>query len=162
VKCDITKVIEVKIMYTPWDDPVNGQPNGATPVWVTMDFYDGEDIRLHHTCNVKHPDTWEWIIGVNQYIVGHEINFEADASDPGSDDFEFNWFWDDFTPNDVHEYYNDNVSPDPYPSPDGIFPFFTHDETTHTFAAGGNYNVALTVTDDDGDADVVVIIIILV
>jgi PKD repeat protein len=161
VKCDVTKVIEVKILYTPWDDPVNGQPNGATPVWVTIDFYDGEDIRLHHTCNVKHPDTWEWIIGVNKFFVGHEITFEADASDPGSDDLEFNWFWDDFMPNDVNDYYNDNVNPDLYPSPDGIYPFFAHDETSHTFTANGNYNVVLTVTDDDGDADVIVIIIII-
>jgi PKD repeat protein len=122
VKCDVTKVIEVKVYYTPWDDPPNGQPNGATPVWVTLDFEDGEDNLLHHTCNVMHPDTWEWIIGMNQYFVGHNITFEGTASDPGSDDLTFSWDWDDGTADTVTIYYNDGMAPDPYPSPDGIYP----------------------------------------
>jgi hypothetical protein len=162
VKCDVTKVIEVKIYYTPWDDPVNGQPNGATPVWVTIDFYDGDDERLHHTCNVKHPDTWEWTIGVNQYFVGHEITFEGTASDPGSDDLTFTWYWDDATPDTVTTYYNDGMNPDPYPSPDGIYPVLVLDVQGHTFMANGIYNVQLTVEDDDGGADVLVVIVILV
>lgn len=161
VKCDITKIIEVKIYYTPWDDPVNGQPNGATPVWVTIDFYDGDDVRLHHTCNVKHPDTWEWIIGVNQYFVGHEITFEADSSDPGSDDLTFTWFWDDATPDTVTDYFNDGIGPDPYPSPDGTYPVFHTDVQGHVFTSSGSYDVKLTVDDDDGGAAVAVITVIL-
>ena len=161
VKCDVTKVIEVKIYYTPWDDPVNGQPNGATPVWVTIDFYDGDDVRLHHTCNVKHPNTWEWTIGVNQYFVGHEITFEADASDSGSDDLTFTWFWDDATSDTVTTYFNDGVAGDPYPSPDGIYPVLQTDIQGHIFTLNGNYNVKLTVDDDDGGAVVVVIVLIL-
>jgi PKD repeat protein len=161
VKCDVTKVIEVKIYYTPWDDPVNGQPNGATPVWVTIDFYDGNDERLHHTCNVKHPNTWEWTIGVNQYFVGHEITFESDASDPGSDDLTFTWFWDDATSDTVTTYFNDGVAADPYPSPDGIYPVLQTDIQGHVFTSNGNYNVKLTVDDDDGGNAVVVIIVIL-
>ncbi len=162
VKCDVTKVIEVKVYYTPWDDPVNGQPNGATPVWVTIDFYDGDDERLHHTCNVKHPDTWEWVIGVNQYFVGHEITFEGTASDPGSDDLTFTWYWDDATPDTKTAYFNDGVGPDPYPSPDGIYPVLVLDVQGHVFASSGIYNVQLTVEDDDGGLDVVVVIVILV
>ncbi|MEE9152453.1 MAG: hypothetical protein V3U20_11580, partial [Thermoplasmata archaeon] len=161
VKCDVTKVIEVEIYYTPMDDPINGQVNGATPVWVTIDFYDGDDVRLHHTFNVKHPDTWEWTIGVNQYFVGHEITFEADASDPGSDDLTFTWFWDDATADTVTTYFNDGIAPDPYPSPDGIYPVSVLDVQGHIFTASGNYNVQLTVTDDDGGVDVLVIPIIM-
>jgi PKD repeat protein len=162
VKCDVTKAITVKILYTPDDDPVNGQPNGATPVWVTIDFEDGEDIRLHHTCNVRHPETWEWDIGVNQYFVGHEITFEADASDPGSDDLTFTWFWDDATPDTVTTYFNDGVAADPYPSPDGIYPVSQTDIQGHIFTSNGNYDVSLTVNDDDGGAAVIVITVILV
>jgi PKD repeat protein len=162
VKCDVTKVIEVKVLYTPMDDPVNGQPNGATPVWVTIDFYDGEDERLQHNCNVKHPDTWEWIIGVNQFFVGHEITFEGTASDPGSDDLTFNWYWDDATPDTITTYYNDGIAPDPYPSPDGIYPVLVLDLQGHIFTANGNYNIELTVTDDDGGLDNIVIIVIMV
>jgi hypothetical protein len=162
VKCDVTKYINITILYTPMDDPINGQPNGATPVWVTIDFEDGEDARLHHTCNVRHPATWEWIIGVNKYFVGHNITFESDASDPGSDDLTFDWFWDDGTSNTVTTYYNDGVNPDPYPSPDGIYPFSAHDETKHMFMTNDYFDVQLTVTDDDGGVDVIVVIIIIV
>jgi hypothetical protein len=162
VKCDVTKVIEVKVLYTPLDDPVNGQIWGATPVWVTIDFYDGDDVRLHHTCNVRHPDTWEWVIGVNQYFVGHEITFEADASDPGSDDLTFTWFWDDATPDTVTDYFNDGVAPDPYPSPDGVYPVFQTDIQGHVFTSNGIYNVSITVDDDDGGTAVVIIAVILV
>jgi hypothetical protein len=162
VICDVTKVIEAKIYYTPWDDPVNGQPNGATPCWVNISFEDGGYNRSHHTFNVLHPNTWEWIIGVNQYFVGHEITFEADASDFGSDDLTFNWFWDDSTPDTQTIYYNDGVGPDPYPSPGGIYPISQFDKQGHIFTTAGNYNVVLTVTDDDSGASSVIITVILI
>jgi hypothetical protein len=161
VICDVTKVIEAKIYYTPWDDPVNGQPNGATPCWVNISFEDGGYNRSHHTFNVKHPPTWEWKIGVNQYFIGHEITFEADASDPGSDDLTFNWFWDDATPDTQTIYYNDGLGPDPYPSPGGIYPVSQFDQQGHIFTTAGNYNVVLTVTDDDSGASSVTITVIL-
>ena len=162
VKCNVTHVISVKVLYTPLNDPINGQPNGATPCWVNISFEDGGYNYSHHTFNVKHPDTWEWIIGVNQYFVGHEITFEADASDVGSDDLTFNWFWDDATPDTQTIYYNDGVGPDPYPSPGGIYPVSQFDKQGHIFTTAGNYNVTLTVTDDDGGASSVVIIVKLI
>lgn len=162
VKCDVTKHINVTVLYTPWDDPMNGQPNGATPVWVILGFEDGDEVKLHHTCNVKHPDTWEWKFKVNKYFVGHEITFESDASDPGSDDLTFTWYWDDATPDTVTTYFNDGVNPDPYPSPDGIYPFMAHDLQKHIFMTSDNFNVQLTVDDDDGGMDVVVLIVILI
>jgi PKD repeat protein len=170
VKCDITKNVEIKIVYTPMDDPINGRINGATPVWVTLDFEDGEDLRLHHTCNVKHPDTWEWIIGVNQYLEGHNITFEADSSDPGSDDLTFSWDWNDGSPLVETLCCNDDINPEPIydpgindiRSPWGICPFSASDMKKHSYVTGGNYSVALTVTDDDGGTAVVVIAVILV
>jgi PKD repeat protein len=160
VKCDVTKVIEVEVLYTPLDDPINGQINGATPCWVNLSFEDGGYNLTHHTFNVQHPETWEWTFEVNQYILGHEITFEADATDPGSDDLTFTWDWDDLTL-DVTEYYNDVLNPDPYPSPDGIFPFAAFDTKGHTYWVSGTYNVELTVADDDGGVDVIVIVLIL-
>jgi hypothetical protein len=162
VKCDVSKIITVKVLYTPANDPVNGQPNGATPCWVNISFEDGGYNRSHHTFNVRHPDTWEWIIGVNKYFVGHEITFEADASDPGSDDLTFTWSWDDSTPDTVTTYFNDGMAPDPYPSPDGIYPVSQTDIQGHVFTSNGNYDVSITVEDDDGGAAVVVITVILV
>jgi hypothetical protein len=162
VKCDVTKVVEVEVEYTPLDDPVNGQPNGATPCWVNISFEDGGYNRSHHTFNVKHPATWNWVIGVNQYFVGHEITFEATASDPGSDDLTFTWDWDDGTPDDQTIYYNDGSGPDPYPSPEGNYPFSAFDTKGHIFWAGGTYDVELQVLDDDGGVDSVVLAIILI
>ncbi len=162
VKCDVTKVIEVKVLYTPLNDPVNGQINGATPAWVNISFEDGGYNCSHHTFNVQHPDTWEWVIGVNQYFVGHEITFEADASDVGSDDIIFNWFWDDATPDTETIYYNDGLAPDPYPSPGPIYPISQFDKQGHIFTSSGIYDVVLTITDDDGGSSNVVISVILV
>ena len=161
VKCDVSKVIEVYVLYTPDDDPVNGQPNGASPAWVNMSFDDGGYNVTHNTFNVKHPDTWEWIFGVNQYFVGHEITFEAEATDPGSDDLRFKWEWDDGTPDHYMDYWNDGVGPDPYPSPDGTFPFTAADTAEHAFAAAGTYDVKLTVIDDDGGSAEIVIVIVI-
>jgi hypothetical protein len=162
VICDVSKVVSVKVVYTPLDDPVNGQINGATPCWVNLTFEDGGYNLTYHNFNVQHPDRWEWIFGVNKYFVGHEITFEATASDVGSDDLTFAWSWDDLTPDTVTTYFNNGVSPDPYPSPDGIFPVSQFDLQGHIFYASGNYNVQLTVTDDDGGSisDVIVIILI--
>jgi hypothetical protein len=161
VKCDITKAIFVEVVYTPLDDPVNGQPNGATPVWVIIDFADGEDIKLHHTCNVKHEDTWEWSINVNEYLAGHDITFKATGSDPGSDDLTFNWSWGDGTSNSETTYYNNAPinTPDPFPSPWGTYPFSSVDYAKHTYTSSGNYTVTLTLTDDDGDSDIFTITI---
>jgi len=162
VICDVTKVNTVKVLYTPLDDPVNGQINGGTPCWVNVSFEDGGYNCSHHTFNVMHPPTWEWIFGVNQYFVGHEITFEAEATDLGSDDLTFNWFWDDASPDTQTIYYNDGLGPDPYPSPGGIYPVTQFDEQGHIFTTAGNYNVALTVTDDDGGASSVIITVILI
>jgi len=169
VICDVTKAITVKVLYTPPDDPPNGQPNGANPAWVNISFEDGGYNITKHTFNVKHTDTWEWIFGINHLFVGHEITFEADASDEGSDDLNFEWNWDDGTNNTQTTYYNDQGnypppgvgSPDPYPSPGGTYPFFAADKQGHIFTSSGNYDVLLTVTDDDGGASVVILTIIL-
>lgn len=151
VKCDVTKVVEVEVIYTPWNDPVNGQPNGATPCWVNISFEDGCYNLSHHTFNVKHPDTWNWLIGVNQYLLGHEITFEVTATDQGSDDLTFIWHWDDGTPDTVTPYYNAIHFPDPYPSPfQGTYPFTATDVKRHTFTSSGTYDVELRVEDDDG------------
>jgi uncharacterized repeat protein (TIGR01451 family) len=50
------------IEYTPLDDPVNGQIWGANPCWLTLIFEDDSSVRLKHTFNVRHNDTWVWRI----------------------------------------------------------------------------------------------------
>ncbi len=161
VKCDITKTITALVLYTPEDDPINGQMNGANPVWLTLTFEDGSEIRLKHTFNVQHPETWEWNVHINPYMVGHEITFEAAATDPGSDDLTFTWNWGDGSPDNETICFNDGVGPDPYPSPGGTYPFSATDVQKHTFTASGVYTVTLTVEDDDGGVGIVILDIMI-
>ncbi|HYS70811.1 MAG TPA: PKD domain-containing protein, partial [Thermoplasmata archaeon] len=140
----------IVLYYTPADDPVNGQPNGANPVWVILTMPDGSEVRLHHNFNVQHPSTWTWTIDdLRPYLVGRAITFDATAHDVGSDDLTFAWSFGDGSPDLKTTFYNNGVSPDPYVSPE-VNPITAHDLQAHGFAMGGTYMVTLTVTDDDG------------
>jgi len=140
----------ITLYYTPDDDPVNGQPNGANPVWVILVMPDGSEVRLHHTFNVQHPSTWTWTLDdVRPYLVGQEITFEATASDVGSDDLAFAYEFGDGSTTVATMYYNDGVGPDPFPSPE-VNPITATDVAAHAFGAAGTYAITLTVTDDDG------------
>jgi len=139
----------VLALYTPLDDPVNGEIWGSDPAWVILDFHDGNETRIHHTFNVRHQETWTWRIdNLNQYFAGHNFTFQASASDPGSDDLTFTWDWGDGS-SESRMYYNDGMGPDPYPSFD-VNPMAIVDTTVHAFSAPGSYVVTLEVVDDDG------------
>ena len=142
--------------YTPADDPVNGQIWGATPAWITVNGA-GLSVRLHHTFNVRQPETWTWTVeDLSVFLVGVPLTFEAVATDPGSDDLTFSWdFGDGRTVS--RTYFNDGVGPDPFPSPGGVFPVQVADETTHLYESGGNFTVILNLTDDDGGITSVVL-----
>jgi PKD repeat protein len=158
VKCHVTAAINATVYYTPDDDPINGQRNGANPCWIKIGFEDGSYEVLKHTFNVRHPETWEWNIGMNHYFVGHKITFKADATDPGSDDLTCTWNWGDGSSIVSTTYYNDGVAPEPIydpstnkiKSPWGIYPCAETDMKEHTYTTAGNYIATLTVTDDDG------------
>ncbi len=141
IAIDPTKSKSIRVEYTPDDDKVNGQPNGATPAWLTFTFDSGSPVEMHHTFNVKHPETWNWTVSLNQMLAGREVKFTATATDSGSDDLTFTWEWGDYSPATVTTYLNG-----------GAFPFTVMDEEIHFYDVAGTYDLKVTVSDDDGDA----------
>ena len=146
----VGEAVSAVVVYTPMDDLVNGQVNGADPAWLILTTEDGTQVRAHHTFNVCHPDTWTWAVpDLRAFLVGFPIRFEASATDPGSDDLTFAWDWGDGTPATTSVYYNNGVSPDAPSSPD-VRPMAATDVQVHAFGTSTHIVVTLTVTDDDG------------
>jgi hypothetical protein len=85
--------------------------DGANPTWIFEGhFPDGKIKDLKHTFNSNDPTDRVWDLGsVKNMMLGHDIIFEAVASDPGSDDLAFVWNFGDTTPHGVHIY--ENVDP---------------------------------------------------
>ncbi|MEE9152242.1 MAG: PKD domain-containing protein, partial [Thermoplasmata archaeon] len=143
--------------YLPNDPRVNGMVWGGNPVWVILEFQDGTSERLHHTFNVRksywNSDHWNhidpWEVDLTGTILKHGITFEATATDPGSDDLTFYWEFGDGGTLGPNTYFNDGMSPDPFPSPE-INAILATDIVYHAYTASGTYTVTLTVMDDDG------------
>jgi PKD repeat protein/uncharacterized protein YegL len=57
LEADISKNYTAIVKYTPEDDPVNGQPDGANPCWVILNFGGDDERWIHHTFKVGHPET---------------------------------------------------------------------------------------------------------
>jgi uncharacterized repeat protein (TIGR01451 family) len=78
VKINLLDNFTAVIEYTPPDDPINGQIWGDNPCWLILTFPDGKDIRLFHNFNVRHNQTWIWIIDDWDKILRHApIIYEA-------------------------------------------------------------------------------------
>jgi uncharacterized repeat protein (TIGR01451 family) len=81
------------IEYTPFDDPNNGQWWGADPAWLILTLQDGSEVRLHHTFNVRHNDTWLWIVddfrpflGTEPLTVNYTVSYAITYENIGSGD----------------------------------------------------------------------------
>jgi len=148
VSLNMTKTYSVNVTFTPEDPP----DIGANPVWIYIKFEDGSIEKIHHTFNVQQSkkrdsDHWNhvepWEVDLNAHLIGHELSLKVTAEDPGSDDLTF--LWNLVT---VSTFYNNGISPDPYPSPWGTFPFLIDDIISCPYSGPGTYT--LTLTDDDG------------
>jgi hypothetical protein len=97
---------ELTIEYIPEDG------DGANPTWIFEGhFPDGKIKELRHTFNSNDPDDRIWNLGnVKNMMLGHDIIFEAEATDLGSDDLAFLWNFGDSTPHGIHIYTNDDPS----------------------------------------------------
>jgi len=148
VTVDPAKERSLSVRYTPDDDQLNGQWNGATPASLTLAMDTGENRTFKHTFNARHRDTWEWTVGLGQAMAGRNITIAATATDAGADDLTFTWDWGGGSPAVVSFYPGG-----------GACPFTATDTQTHEYAVAGTYSLKVTVNDDDGaEAEVVIIL----
>jgi hypothetical protein len=163
VTLDMTKSYKAVVTYDPYPDSGdavegdqgnNGKDkknNAGNPVWLILQFADGTTIEIHHTFNteqskIKDSEHWNhvepWEVDFIPYLIGHEIELTADASDKGSDDLTFNWS------NGIQNVVQNSAwGPDPYPSPGGIYPFDADDSIAYIY--NGPETITLEVLDDD-------------
>jgi hypothetical protein len=82
--------------------------SGGNPTWIfDMVFPDGKFKEFKHTFNDEKG--WDWTITDSMLkgaLLGHDIIFEAEAFDDGSDDLAFIYNWGDSTPHGIHLYAN--------------------------------------------------------
>jgi hypothetical protein len=150
IDVDISRQYSAIVRYTPEDDPVNGQPSGANPCWVILRFNDGEEVWLHHTFNVQHPETYIWEVDLTAGILSHGLTFEATAYDPGADDLTFHWDFGDGT-----------VITNFYPSLNNTYPVRITETITHVFLGRGTYTITITVEDDDAAILIATVVIVI-
>jgi hypothetical protein len=174
VTLEMTKGFDyvIEVEYDPDD------LSGANPTWIFETHWpDGKFKELKHTFNSNDPTDRVWSIpNIKSFMLGHDIIFEAEAADEGSDDLAFIYNWGDTTPQGVHIFANADPSvldastdeatvifdqdPDRDPdfvrsannirSPDGG-PIQVRDSISHVFDEGqpAYIFVMLTVLDDD-------------
>jgi len=142
--------VTATLAYTPLDDRVSGQLGGDNPAWIVVVFADGQEKRMFHNFNVRHPTTWTWTLtDLAAFFVRSGITFHASLHDAGSDDLTATWEFGDGTT--VREtFWNDGVSPDPPQSQGGNASFDVTATVVHGYCPGGSFTVTLTVRDDDG------------
>ncbi len=126
---------------------------------VTLRITDETNATDTDSCNITVNNVDPIIEPITSLTVDENspITITASATDQGSDDLTFTWDWGFGTPVVSNTFYNDGIGPDPFPSPDGIFPFSAADTQSHTYGDNGVFPVTLTVEDDDGGSSVYIV-----
>lgn len=161
---DIEKMYIIEATYNPHDDPINGQIQGSSPLWVFFTFKDGVEM-LHHNFNVEQStfrdsDRWihvePWVVDISPIFIGHEWTFLQKTTDPGTDDLCLRWDWGDGM--GTTRVYNwpsggvtcgDDGGSTPYDLDQNTYPPTTEEKFYHTYTFEGNFVVTLRVRDDE-------------
>jgi hypothetical protein len=144
--------VSATLAYTPLNDRMNGQLGGDNPAWIVVVLPDGQEQRMFHNFNVRHPSTWTWTVAdLVPFVARSGITFRAMLHDAGSDDLFATWDFGDGT-SIQQTFWNNGVSPDPPQSQGGTAPFNVTATVVHGFCSSASTTVTLTVRDDDGGA----------
>jgi outer membrane protein assembly factor BamB len=124
---------------------------------VTLRITDDDGLNHTDTCNIT-VNNIAPIVDVLPPFTTNEfesVTLTGHATDPGSDDLTFEWTWEYASWGDKTTiYYNDDIGPDPYPSPT-ISPRDVMEDATCQFGDDGIFKVTFTVSDDDGGSTTV-------
>ncbi len=137
IKLNLGELWTADVYYTPLDDPINGQLQGDTPVWIILKFDNGVTRKISHNFNVQHPDTWNWNFNLNDFFFQNPqpaIHFGYTVYDPGMDSETVTW---ECGGNTVSKYYEASM-----------FPTLIKD--TMDYIPKKMLNITITVDDDDG------------
>jgi PKD repeat protein len=137
IKLNLGELWTAEVYYTPLDDPLNGQLQGDTPVWIILEFDNGVTRKISHNFNVNHPETWYWNFALNDYFFQNPqpaIHFGYTVYDPGMDSETVTW---ECGGNTVSKYYEAST-----------FPTLIKDTIDYT--PKKMENITITVDDDDG------------
>lgn len=147
---NLTKPIVATVLYTPLDDRVNGQTNGASPAWLVATLANGSSFRWFHNFNVQHAASWNWSLGDLRGSLFHEgMTLQAHLYDPGADTLTAHWDFGDGT-NLTQVFANGPSGDAPEAVVGGDAPMDLVATVAHEFAAGKTFTVTLTLTDADG------------
>ena len=142
--------ITATVVYTPADDPSNGQPNGDNPAWLNVSFPDGTFTVLFHNFNVQHQATWTWDLGdLRTRLSLGGVTLRANLYDPGADALTARWDFGDGT-NLTQVFPNGPAADVPENVVGGAAPMAVTATVVHAFPEDKTYTVTLTVTDADG------------
>jgi hypothetical protein len=172
--CHVDRNYDMKLYYD-----ASATATGPNPVWVLFDWPDDDHSGMPNwdptsTELADHDHYWREHYNVaqggmnqvrNQPVIpalffwNHVLRFNAQATDPGSDDMNFKYYSSltGFVPIRIVDFYNNGLTPEPVAPPtwtqfSGTAPFTRMDSWTMSYT--NSQTITLVVTDDDGGTDV--------
>jgi parallel beta-helix repeat protein len=127
------------VRYTPEDDPVNGQPNGANPCWIILDYSSNKTVKLKHTFNVNHKDTYIWNAELTDELHSNGFTITAVVYDPGAAALSLQWIIDGVKISTI------NIT-----NPDFSEPMKVSDIFSCGFTESGTHVITVIVQNDTG------------
>jgi PKD repeat protein len=137
------------------DPQFNFGDNGVYMVTLTVTDDDGSTDTISYDITIDNVAPTVNALPSITINEGDSVTFNGHATDPGSDDLTFEWYWEYRSSYDkTTTYHNNPPNPDPYPSPQ-VNPRNVTDSASCQYGDNGVFMVTLTVTDDDGGSTTV-------
>lgn len=147
VKISMSEAWTTQVVYSPDDDPVNGQPAGGDTCRITIEFDNGAVRWFERPFLVSHPEDWVWTLNLKEFMFlpnsqpygwtrggNPTMHFEYEVFDQGRDSETITW---DFGESLLIQTF-------------GASSFPTEITSTLQYTPIDLQNITVTVRDDDG------------